>query len=143
MLVDANILLFAVDSTSRFHGAAKEWLVAALTGSRRVALPWEVLTAFLRISTHPRASANPLSVAEAWSYVEDWLGVDLVWSPAPTERHAEVLRELMDTHDVRGALVSDAHLAALALQHGLTICSADSDFARFTDVAWVNPLAPG
>lgn len=141
MLVDANILLFAVDSTSRFHSAAKEWLEAALTGTRRVALPWEVLNAFLRIGTHPRASRKPMSVAEAWSFVDDWLSVDMVWTPLPTVRHADVLRSLMEAHDVRGALVSDAHLAALAVQHGLTICSADSDFARFTDVAWINPLA--
>lgn len=141
MLVDANILLYATDRTSRFHATSREWLEESLNGDRRVGLPWESLTAYVRIATHPRASAHPLSPAEAWQNVERWLGVEVVWNPTPTDRHAAVLGGLLDKYAVAGALVSDAHLAALAIQHGLTVCSADTDFARFTEVAWLNPLA--
>lgn len=140
MLVDANILLFAVDETSRFHVAAAQWLTEQLNGLRRVGLPWQSLAAFLRISTHPRASEHPLSPGRAWGHVQDWLASDAAWIPIPTERHAEVLGSLITTYDLRGNLVSDADLAALAIEHGLIVCSADTDFARFREVRWQNPL---
>lgn len=140
MLVDANILLFAVDRASRFHQAAATWLTDRLRGTRRVGLPWQCLTAFVRISTHPRASERPLSPGEAWSYVEDWLAAEPAWVPGPTERHQEVLGALVTTYDLRGNLVADGHLAAIALEHGLTVCSADTDFARFKEITWENPL---
>ena len=141
MLIDANILLYAVDQRSRQHDVAVAWLTEQLNGPRRVGIPWQSLTAFLRISTHPRASESPLTPNEAWSHVADWLAADPVWTPAPTERHAEVLGGLIATHEVRGNLIPDVDLVALAIEHGLTICSADSDFARFTEVRWTNPLA--
>jgi toxin-antitoxin system PIN domain toxin len=141
MLVDANLLLFAVDASSHLHEAAATWLTKAVNGRGRVGLPWLVLGAFVRIVTHPRASEHPLAPRVAWSYVEDWLAADTVWIPGPTERHAAVLGELVATYQVRGNLVTDAQLAALAIEHGLTVCSADTDFARFTEIRWVNPLA--
>jgi toxin-antitoxin system PIN domain toxin len=141
MLIDANILLYAVDDTSRFHARAKAWLEEVLNAPRRVALPWPVLTAFLRITTHPRALDRPLTPSAAWQFVAEWLAVDNVWIPTPTERHAEVLASLLATYDLRGNLVTDADLAALALEHGLEICSADTDFARFREVRWTNPIA--
>ncbi len=140
MLVDANILLFATDDASPFHEPAAEWLAERLNGLRRVGLPWQVLSAFLRISTHPRAGRHVLSPDQAWSQVDDWLTADVVWIPAPTERHAEVLRSLVLSHQLRGNLISDAQLVALAIEHGLTVCSADTDFARFREVEWRNPL---
>ena len=143
MLVDANLLLYAVDHRSPFHAAAREWLTTALNGPARVGLPWQSLTAFVRIATHPRASAHPLPPKRAWQHVRAWLACDVAWVPTPTERHAEILGALVIDHDLRGNLVSDAHLAALAIEHGLRIYSADSDFARFPDAAWVNPLATG
>lgn len=142
MLVDANILLFAVDDSSPFHAPAANWLVEKLNGSRRVGLPWQVLGAFLRIATNPRAAEHPLSPVEAWAQVEGWLGADVVWIPAPTEHHADVLRSLVLSYQLRGNLVSDAQLAALAVEHGLTIYSADPDFARFQEIEWENPLRP-
>ncbi|HEX8132044.1 MAG TPA: TA system VapC family ribonuclease toxin [Actinomycetes bacterium] len=142
MLVDANLLLIAVDRSSPFHGAAAAWLTGALNGARRVGIPWPSLAAFLRISTNPRASEHPLAPDDAWRHVEAWLACDPVWIPAPTERHAEILGALVVTYQLRGNLVSDAHLAALAIEHGLTVCSADTDFARFREIQWVNPLAP-
>jgi uncharacterized protein len=141
MLVDANLLLFTVDRSSPFHEAAAAWLTGVLNGGRRVGIPWPSLAAFVRISTHPRASEHPLSPGGAWRHVEGWLACDPVWIPAPTERHAEILGGLVVSYQLRGNLVSDAHLAALAIEHGLTVCSADTDFARFREIQWVNPLA--
>lgn len=143
MLVDANLLLFAVDSQSPFHPAAREWLSAQLNGTRRVGLPWLSLTAFLRIATHPRASEHPLEPDAAWAHVRDWLTCEPAWVPLPTERHAEVLGSLVARYQLRGNLVTDARLAALAVEHGLTVCSADTDFARFEEITWENPLARG
>ncbi len=141
MLVDANLLLFAVDERSPWHHAAADWLTAQLNGGRRVGIPWESLRAFVRIATHPRASDHPLRPDEAWTFVEEWLAVPAVWTPQPTEAHAEVLGALLRRHRPTGNLVPDAHLAAIAIEHGLEVCSADSDFARFTEVRWRNPLA--
>ena len=140
MIVDANVLLYAVDTRSPFHQPAKSWLEDALSGPTRVGLPWMSLTAFLRIATHPRASANPLSAAEAWSCVEEWLSAESAWIPVPTPRHADLLRRLIVDGDLRGNLIPDAHLAALALEHGVGVSSADSDFARFPGLTWVNPV---
>ncbi|MFJ2030215.1 TA system VapC family ribonuclease toxin [Streptosporangium sp. NPDC087985] len=143
MIVDANVLLYAVDSGNPFHDASKTWLETALNGPVRVGLPWNSLCAFIRISTHPRASANPLAIDEAWSFVEEWLAAETVWTPAPTSRHAEVLRDLLVDGDLRGNMVTDAHLAALAIEHGVGVCSVDSDFARFPKLEWINPLTAG
>ncbi len=143
MIVDANILLYAVDSASPFHAAAAEWLEDALNGAARIGLPWPSLLAFQRIATHARASASPLSPEQAWSYLADWLDAAAVWIPAPGERHAGILRRLIVDGDLRGNLVTDAHLAALAIENGVGICSADSDFARFPGLTWINPVAVG
>jgi toxin-antitoxin system PIN domain toxin len=145
MLLDANLLLFAVDRESPFHTPAREWLSDVLNGDRRVGLPWQSLTAFLRIATHPSISRQPLGPDEAWQQIEDWLVCEVVWIPVPTERHAAVLGDLVKRHHLRGRSITDAQLAALAIEHGLTICSADTDFARFAEVRWENPLraAPG
>ncbi len=140
MLLDANLLLYAVDSRSPFHERAVRWLEDQLNGPRRVGLPWQCLVAFLRISTNPRASATPLAADDAVRYLQDWLDLDVTWVPQPGPRHADVLGDLLVRHHVQANLVSDAHLAALAIEHGLTIYSADSDFARFPQVRWENPL---
>lgn len=140
MLVDANLLLFAVDATSPFHIPARDWLTDRLNGPRRVGLPWQSLGAFVRIATHPRASERPLSASEAWEHVTAWLDTPVAWVPVPGERHAAILGDLIARHDVRGNLVPDAQLAALALEHGLEVCSADTDFARFAEVRWLNPV---
>jgi len=141
MLVDANVLLYAVDKASPFNASALAWLEEVLNGPRRVGMAWPTLTAFLRITTHPRALARPLAPVSAWSHVEEWLACDSVWIPAPTERHADVLAGLLASYDLRGNLIADADLAALAIEHGLTICSTDTDFARFREIRWINPVA--
>jgi toxin-antitoxin system PIN domain toxin len=141
MLVDANLLLYAVHEGAARHDAAARWLTDRLNGSRRVGIPWQSIAAFLRISTHPRAFERPLDAATAWARVEDWLVAPAAWTPQPGSGYAALLGEMIVRHDVRGNLVPDAQLAALALEHGLTVCSADTDFARFTEVRWQNPLA--
>lgn len=141
MLVDANILLYSVDESSPSHLPALAWLTAALNGPRRVGIPWMSLTAFVRISTNARATRHPLAPAEAWQCVEGWLDAPASWVPGPGPAHREILAGLLVTHDVRAGLVTDAVLVALCLEYGLEIVSADSDFARFNDVVWVNPLA--
>lgn len=139
MIVDANVLLYAVDDQSHFHSTAQAWLNDAMNGVERVGFPWASLTAFQRISTHPRASASPLTPAAAWSYIADWLDADQAWVPTPGTRHREILGQLLIGGDLRGNLVTDAHLAALAIEHGTSICSYDSDFARFPGLHWDTP----
>lgn len=139
MIVDANVLLYAVDQQSHFHTAARTWLEKAMNGVERVGLPWASLMAFQRIITHPRATLSPLEPADAWTYIEDWLDADQTWVPTPGGRHRDILGRLLVDADLRGNLVTDAHLAALAIEHGTSISSFDSDFARFRDVHWINP----
>lgn len=143
MLVDANLLLYAIHQRAVRHEAAVAWLTEALNGPRRVALPWQSLAAVLRIATHPRAFEQPLSPAVVWEQVTEWLAAPAAWLPHPGAKHAELLGEMVTRHEVRGDLVPDAQLAALALEHGLTVYSTDTDFARFTEIRWVNPLELG
>lgn len=105
-----------------------------------MALPWHSLLAFVRISTNPRVFERPPSLAEAWRIVEKWLAAEPTWVPSPTERHAEILAKTLRFVD-RPSLVSDAHLAALAIEHGLQLCSTDRDFSRFPGLRWQDPLA--
>ena len=141
MLIDANLLLYAVHQRAAQHEAAAAWLTEQLNGPRRVGLPWQSLGAFLRISTHPRAFERPLEPGVAWERVTDWLAARAAWIPGPGPDHALLLGELVVRHDARGNLLPDTMLASLALEHGLTVCSTDTDFARFTEVRWTNPLA--
>jgi toxin-antitoxin system PIN domain toxin len=141
VLVDANILLYAVDEDSRFHPPARAWLEETLNGPRRVGIPWMSLTAFVRIATHPRALRVPLPPSTAWAYVDDWLEAPSVWVPHPGRGHREILARLIVDHELRANLVTDGVLAALCVEHGLRIVSADSDFARFEEISWVNPVA--
>jgi len=137
ILVDANLLVYAKISDYPQHESAREWLDGRLNGSARVGLPWTSLLAFLR----PRLFERPLGISAAWQQVEEWLAVSQVWIPLPTDRHAEVLGELIRSTPLAGPLVSDADLAALAVEHGLVLCSTDGDFARFPGLRQENPLA--
>ena len=141
ILVDANLLLFAANLDAPEHEAARRWLDAQLSGPTRVGLPWPSLLAFLRISTNPVALRHPLEPAAAWSQVVEWLGATVAWIPLPGDRHVEILGSLMTALAMSSRLVSDAHLAALAIEHGLTLCSTDGDFAKFAGLKWENPLA--
>lgn len=140
ILVDANILIYAhVDSFTQ-HAAARDWLDQQINGSTRVGVPWSSLLAFLRLVTNPRVFEHPESMADAWRQVCAWLDCESVWIPRPSERHADILGELLSQPGIEANLVPDAHLAALALEHGLTLYSTDGDFARFSRLKWNNPL---
>lgn len=142
ILVDVNLLIYATSKRAPQHRSALAWFEAQLGGSSRVGLPWACLLGYLRITTNRRAFADALPIETAWGQIEEWLSCASVWIPQPTERHAEVLGLLCRQPGVHGDLVSDAHLAALAIEHGLTLCSTDGDFARFRKLKWENPLAP-
>jgi hypothetical protein len=142
ILVDANLLIYAYVDSYRQHVAARTWLDAQLNGAARVGLPWLSLLAFMRVTSSPKVHAIPASAAEACDQVAAWLGWDVVWVPSPGQQHARILLDLVRRVGARGNSTSDAHLAALAIEHGLTLCSADSDFARFPGLRWSNPLAP-
>lgn len=139
-LIDANLLLYSHVRSFPQHARARDWLDAQLSGTAPVGLPWFSLIAFLRIVTNPRVFQRPASMPEAWRQVESWLDCEVVWVPQPTERHPEALGSLLRVAGVQGNLVPDAHLAALAIEHGLTLYSTDGDFARFPDLRWQNPL---
>ena len=140
MIVDANVLIYAVDSSSSHHREASDWLESALSGPERVGLPWVSLIAFQRICTNPRLFDHPLSPAAASDLIDAWAEHPNTWIPTPSPNHAHILRMLTVNNEAVGNLVTDAHLAALAIQHGTSVCSFDRDFARFHGVQWVNPL---
>lgn len=142
MILDANVLLYAVDESSVHHSRAATWLSEALNGDERVGLPWQTLGAFLRIATHSRVSATPLTASRAQDHVDRWLRTDVAWVPAAGDRTMRVYAELARRHHVTGNLVPDAQLAALAIENGVAVVSNDSDFARFPEVRWVNPFRP-
>jgi uncharacterized protein len=136
MLIDASLLLYAVNKRTPQHQRAAAWLTEQLNGPQRVGLPWQSLTAFLRISTYPRAFERPLAPATAWERVTDWLSAPVAWVPHPGPEYARILGELVTTYEIRGNLVPDAQLAALAIEHGVPVCSNDTDFARFRELHW-------
>ncbi|MCB1255745.1 MAG: PIN domain-containing protein [Microthrixaceae bacterium] len=140
MLLDANILLYSIDSDSPFHDAASDWLTRVLRGDRRVALPWSTISAFLRIATHPRIYDRPLTGEGAARFVSDWLDCDPVWIPPTSPRTFRHYRSLCEVHQITGNLVPDALLAATALENGLIVMTTDSDFSRFEEVQSMNPL---
>jgi toxin-antitoxin system PIN domain toxin len=140
ILVDANLLIYAGVSSVPEHKVARQWLDTQLSGNARVGLPWHCLIAYLRITTKRGAFAHAQPVEAAWSQIRDWLRQPPVWMPEPTEQHADILEVLLKEGRAFGDLVSDVHLAALAIAHGLTLCSADTDFARFPSLRWFNPL---
>lgn len=140
ILVDANLLVYAHVGSLPQHARAREWLDERLNGAAPVGLPWPSLLGFLRLTTNPRIFERPLSMANAWRQVKSWLDCEPVWIPGPTEKHRQVLEPLLAVIGGRSNLVPDAHLATLALEHGLILCSTDGDFARFHTLRWENPL---
>lgn len=142
ILVDANLLIFAAVACPE-QETARKWLDDQLNGPTRVGLPWPSLLTYLRIVTSLRMYGTMVaSVDEAWAQIEAWLGCARVWIPQPTERHGGILRENLKYATSGGDLIPDAHLASLAMEHGLILCSADRDFARFPGLKWMNPLLP-
>jgi toxin-antitoxin system PIN domain toxin len=140
ILVDANLLLYAHGTSFPQHEAARAWLDERLNGTVPVGLPWSSLLAFVRLVSNPRMFEQPETLANAWEQVEEWLDCPPVWIPQPTDRHRAVLGSVLPQCEGRANLVPDAHLAALAIEHGLLRCSSDGDFARFPNLRWENPL---
>jgi toxin-antitoxin system PIN domain toxin len=140
ILLDANLLVYARVSEFAQHQRARVWLDDRLNGSLPVGFPWSTLIAFLRLVSNPRIFERPEPMPQAWHQVEAWLGSPVAWIPQPTPGYREVLGRLLVSYGARANLVPDAHLAALAIEHGLVLCSSDSDFARFPGLRWDNPL---
>ncbi|MGI8773584.1 MAG: type II toxin-antitoxin system VapC family toxin [Actinomycetota bacterium] len=139
-LPDVNILLYAVDASSPRHQAAHLWVEERLSGTETIAFAWVVLLAFLRLGTNSHVFDQPLQPAEAFDLIDGWLAQPPATVVHPTDRHAAVLRELLAPFGTAANLTTDAHLAALAIEHGAELCSSDSDFARFSGLRWHDPL---
>ncbi|MBC7633028.1 TA system VapC family ribonuclease toxin [Aeromicrobium sp.] len=141
MIVDANILIYAANTSASSHIRSKAWLETQLNGEARVGLPWPSLLAFMRLTTSMRMSPSPISGAQAWTMVQSWLDSPVAWIPATTQRHVAIFAGLVARYEISGNLIPDAHLAAYAIEHNVPLASADTDFARFTEVRWLNPVA--
>ena len=141
ILLDANILLYAYDRESPRHDAARRWVEGVLSGDEAVGFPLVTLIAFVRIATNPAVYRRPLTPARAVEIVSSWLARPNVSVAAPSERHWAILADTLERGQARGPLVVDAHLAALAIEHGATLASTDRDFARFPGLRFRDPLA--
>lgn len=139
-LVDLNILLYAVNADSPRHEPARKWLEQTIGGTETVALPWVVLLGFVRLVTNRRVFASPLSTEDALALVDGWLARPNVLPLVPGPGHWRLLRALLADSGAAGNLTTDAHLAALAIEHGCELCSTDADFARFAQLKWINPI---
>jgi len=139
-LVDANLLVYAHVASFPQHAAARHWLDTRLNAPDPLGLPWTSLLAFVRLVSNPRVFAQPLSVDIAWRQADAWLSCPCVWVPQPTERHRAILDRFLSSPGLRANHVPDAHLAALAVEHGLLLCTADAGFARFDGLRVENPL---
>ncbi len=139
-LLDVNLLIYTVDEQSSHHEPALRWFEETLSGSETVAFAWHALVGFLRITTRPRGARDPWPIDSALDEIQRWLAQPVATVVHPTDRHAAVLRDLLAPLGTGGNLTSDAHLAALAIEHGATLCSHDNDFSRFAGLRWVDPL---
>ncbi len=141
ILPDINLLLHAYNSDSPIHTAARSWWEALVTGTQPGGWAWAAILGFLRISTHRQVLTNPLPVATACAHARAWLAQPYVAIVDPGARHAEILFGLLESLGTAGNLTTDAHLAALAIEHQAEIHSTDADFGRFPGLRWTNPLA--
>lgn len=141
-LVDANILIYAVNADAPHHERSRQWLEESLSGIEPVGFPWISILAFLRITTRRQVFSNPLATEDAVAYVESWLEQPPVELVVPGPNHWAVFRTLVATSGTAGNLTSDAHLAALAIESGWTLVSTDRDFGRFSRLKLFNPTAP-
>jgi toxin-antitoxin system PIN domain toxin len=140
-IVDLNILLYAVNRDAEQHAAARKWVDDLFGGDEPVGLPWILLLGFLRIATNARVFPKPLKPSDALAVVDAWLDQPAVVALAPGQDHWTILRQLLAVGGIGANGTSDAHLAAIAIEHGAELCSADADFRRFDGLRWSNPLA--
>ena len=142
ILIDVNLLLYAYNADAPQHAAAKRWIEEIFGGDEIVALPWMTLWGFVRLSTNPRVWPSPMKAEDAFEIVRSWLAQPGVTVVEPGPRHFDLLQRMVIECQAAGRMVSDAVLAALALEHGATLATSDHDFKRFSDVRLINPLAP-
>jgi toxin-antitoxin system PIN domain toxin len=138
-IVDTNVLLYAINDESEHHDQARRWLDGALNGDEPVGFPWTASLGFLRLATHRAIFPEPLDVDEAVQTLRDWLAQPPVVVVEPTSRHMDMLAGLLADSGTAGNLVNDAHIAALAIEHGATVTTFDADFGRFSGVRWERP----
>jgi toxin-antitoxin system PIN domain toxin len=141
ILVDANLLLYAANHASPEHEPARQWLDERLSGTVAVGVPWPSILSFVRLATNPIVMRRPAAPARAWRQVDEWLACEPVWVPLPGNTHRHIVGRFLQATWMTSRLVPDAHLAALAIEHGLTLQSTDGDFAKFPGLKWENPLA--
>jgi uncharacterized protein len=141
IIVDVNVLIFAYNADAPQHERSRAWLQSAFSGAEAVGLPWAVIHGFVRITTNTPAVQPPLAIDEALAIVEEWFTSAAVTSVEPGPRYWAIFRDLLLDHSVQGKLVSDAHIAALAIENNATVCSTDRDFRRFAGLRVINPLA--
>jgi uncharacterized protein len=139
ILLDANLLIYSYEPRSPHHEAAHVWFEEVINGGAKVGFPWPTLLAFVRLMSSSHVVRQPIPLKQSWQRIESWLARPQTWIPLPTDRHRAILAGLLASES-RPDIINDAHLAALAIEHGLTVCSTDGDFARFQGVRWENPL---
>jgi len=140
ILLDVNVLLYAYDSTSPFYPRLSAWIEELLSGPEEIALPWVTIWAFVRVRTNPVMVQNPATLVDSFELIRTWLGTEGVRLVHPGPKHLEILEHLVLEYGIRGAKLSDAVIAALALEYGAAVASTDHDFSRFEEIRWINPL---
>jgi hypothetical protein len=138
IVLDANVLVYAYDSTSDRHAGVRAWLERILNGDEAVGLPLVSALAFIRIVTNPAVMDQPMPPVDAVEVIASIVSRRAVTVLEPTERHWEVLAQLVATGKAKGPLVMDAHIAALALERGGRVATTDRDFVRF-DIGTIDP----
>lgn len=140
LLTDVNLLLYAYNTGAPQYSVARKWLEKSITGTDLFALSWQTIMGFIRIGTDHRALQRPFSLEEAAQIVNEWLGQESVTILVPGSKHWSILTEFLVNGQARGPLAMDAHLAALSVEHGATLCTTDKDFSRFKALKTFNPL---
>ena len=141
ILVDTDLLIFSHNADAEQHIQSRHWLEQQFASGARVGLPWHGLLGFIRLVSNPKIFSKAESPRDAWQQVRDWLSLENVWIPQPTERHVRIMDEMFKSTRIGTQDVMDVHLAALAIEHGLILCSTDRDFVRYPTLRWFNPLA--
>lgn len=141
IIPDLNLLVYAYNDGAPSHSKAAEWWEGLVNGSRQIGIPWNVSTGFVRLMTHPRVLTNPMETSSALDAVEEWFRYDHVTPVNPGARHLGLFRQMIDAAGVGANMVTDAHIAAIALEYRAEVHSNDTDFGRFPGLNWINPLA--
>jgi toxin-antitoxin system PIN domain toxin len=140
IVLDVNLLIYAYDTSCSEHKKARTWVEEVFSGDEPICLPWQTISAFLRILTYPQTFGERFTMQQTVAVIDGWLAMPHVRTLAPGEGHWKLLREMLASGDVRGKLTTDAVLAALTMEYGGVLYTNDRDFARFPGLRWVNPL---